>query len=229
MLSVEQVRKDIPLLDQIVYLESASVSPPPRPVIDAMTEYYTNSPFNYGVGVFQPSIQVVQKVDSARKKIATFLHAEPDEIVFTKNTTEAINLLASGLDWKKDDEVIITSVEHQSNYIPWLRLGQEYGVKVRVVKTDSAGILDVAAVEENFTDKTRLVSVTHVSNVFGTIQRVSEVCKLAREHNALSLVDAAQSVGRLKFDVKEIGCDFTSVCGRKSLGGPQGTGALWTT
>ncbi|MGD0175373.1 MAG: cysteine desulfurase [Candidatus Bathyarchaeia archaeon] len=227
LLSVQQVRRDIPLLDELVYFDSASVSPPVRPVVDTMSEYYTRFPFNYGVGVFKDSIQVTKKLEDARNRVAKFIDARPTEVVFTKNTTEAINIVARGLDWKKNDEVIITSIEHQSNYIPWLQLARDRGVRVKVAKADTSGIIDVGEIERSIKKETKLVSIAHVSNVLGTIENVSEICKIAREHDVICMVDAAQSVGRLEFSVREIQCDFAAICGRKSIGGPQGTGVLF--
>jgi cysteine desulfurase/selenocysteine lyase len=192
-----------------------------------MWEYYLRCPFNYGVGVFEKAVELTERVNQTRDVVANFLGASSNEIVFTKNTTEALNLVAHGLDWRKDDEVIITSIEHQSNYIPWLTLELERGVEVKVVKANDSGLVDPMSVQKAMTDKTRLISLTHVSNVFGTIQNVSQVCNLAQEAGVLCLVDAAQSVGRIDFNVADIGCDFATICGRKALGGPQGTGALF--
>lgn len=226
--SVEDVRSDMPCLKGLVYLDSASVVPAPLPVLRAMEEYLTRFPFNYGVGVWRRSVEAASRVDEARRIVARAFGAVSEkEIAFTKNTTEAINLVAQGLPWKPGDEIILTTLEHQSNAIPWMRAAQEHGGRVRFVPADADGMVDPGDVRKAMTSATRLVACTHVSNVFGTIQPVREITQVAHEHGALAFVDAAQSAGRIPVRVDEIGCDFAAFCGRKALMGPQGTGFLW--
>jgi cysteine desulfurase/selenocysteine lyase len=226
--SVEEVRRDMPYLKDLVYLDSASVVPAPRPVITAMEEYLTTHPFNYGVGVWRRSVEAAEGVNEARRIAARAIGATSDaEVAFTKNTTEAINLVAQGLQWKAGDEIVLTELEHQSNAIPWMRAAQEHGGRVRFVPADADGMVDLDDVRRAMTSATRLVACTHVSNVFGTIQPVDEITRIAHEHGALAFVDAAQSAGRIPVRVDEIGCDFVAFCGRKALMGPQGTGFLW--
>ncbi len=226
--SAEQVRTDMPFLKDLVYLDSASVVPAPLPVIKAMEEYLYCHPFNYGVGVFRRAAEAAARVNEARQIAARVFGAASDaEIVFTKNTTEAINLVAQGLDWRAGDEIVLTTLEHQSNAIPWMRVAQEHGGTVRFVSADADGLVDPDDVRKAMTPATRLVACTHVSNVFGTIQPVRDITRIAHEHGALVLVDAAQSAGRMPVRVDEIGCDFAAFCGRKALMGPQGTGFLW--
>jgi cysteine desulfurase / selenocysteine lyase len=193
-----------------------------------MEEYLSDCPFNYGVGVWRRSAEAASRVDEARGAVARAIGAVSDkEIAFTKNTTEAINLVAQGLRWRPGDEIVLTALEHQSNIIPWMRAAQEHGGRVRFVSADADGLVDPADVRTAMTRATRLVACTHVSNVFGTIQPVREITRLAHEHGALAFVDAAQSAGRIPVRVDEIGCDFAAFCGRKALMGPQGTGFLW--
>lgn len=226
--SVEEVRGDMPYLKGLVYLDSASVVPAPRPVIMAMEEYLYTHPFNYGVGVWKRSVEAAERVNEARRIAARAIGATSDaEVAFTKNTTEAINLVAQGLGWKKGDEIVLTDLEHQSNVIPWMRAAQEHGGRVRFVPADADGMVDPDAVRKAITSGTRLVTCTHVSNIFGTIQPVREITRIAHERGALAFVDAAQSAGRIPVRVDEIGCDFIAFCGRKALMGPQGTGFLW--
>ena len=226
--SVEDVRKDMPCLKNLVYLDSASVVPAPLPVIKAMEEYLYAHPFNYGVGVWRRSAEAAARVDEARRIAARAAGAAAEsEIAFTKNTTEAINLVAQGLDWKAGDEIVLTALEHQSNAIPWMRAAQEHGGKARFVPADPDGLVDPDDVRKAITPATRLVACTHVSNVFGTIQPVAEITRIAHEHGALAFVDAAQSAGRIPVRAPDIGCDFIAFCGRKALMGPQGTGFLW--
>lgn len=226
--SVDEVRGDMPCLKDLVYLDSASVVPAPLPVIKAMQAYLYNHPFNYGVGVWRRSVEAAERVNEARRIAAQAVGAAADaEIAFTKNTTEAINLVAQGLDWKPGDEIVLTELEHQSNTIPWMRAAQEHGGKVRFVPADPDGWVNPDDVRRAMSPATRLVVCTHVSNVFGTIQPVTEITRIAREHGALAFIDAAQSAGRIPVRVNEIGCDFVAFCGRKALMGPQGTGFLW--
>ncbi len=226
--SVEEVRRDMPYLKDLVYLDSASVVPAPLPVIKAMEEYLYSHPFNYGVGVWKRSVEAAERVNEARRIAARAIGATSEaEVAFTKNTTEAINLVAQGLDWKPGDEIVLTDLEHQSNAIPWMRAAQEHGGRVRFVPADADGMVDPADVRRAMTPAIRLVACTHVSNVFGTIQPVREITQIAHEHRALAFVDAAQSAGRIPVRADEIGCDFVAFCGRKALMGPQGTGFLW--
>ncbi len=226
--SVEEVRRDMPYLKDLVYLDSASVVPAPQPVVAAMEEYLTTHPFNYGVGVWRRSVEAAERVNEARRITARAVGAASDaEIAFTKNTTEAINLVARGFGWKAGDEIVLTALEHQSNAIPWMRAAQESGGRVRIVPADADGLVDPGDVRRAMTPATRLVACTHVSNVFGTIQPVEEITRVAHEGGALAFVDAAQSAGRIPVRVDEIGCDFAAFCGRKALMGPQGTGFLW--
>lgn len=226
--SVEDVRSDMPCLKDLVYLDSASVVPAPLPVLEAMQEYLSRFPFNYGVGVWKRTVEASARVDEARRIAARAFGATSEkEIAFTKNTTEAINLVAQGLRWKEGDEIVLTTLEHQSNAIPWMRAAQEHGGRVRFVPADGDGMVDPGDVRKAMTSTTRLVACTHVSNVFGTIQPVTEIAQIAHAQGALAFVDAAQSAGRIPVRVDEIGCDFAAFCGRKALMGPQGTGVLW--
>lgn len=223
----KEIRKDFRFIEDIVYLDSASVVPSPISVIDAMNEYFLKMPLNYGVGEFTLSKKVAEKVNDTREKLLNFINASPNwQVVFTKNTTEAINLVASGLHWEKEDEIIITNIEHQSNIMPWMRLKKENGVILKIVSANKNGIVDPELISDCITSRTKMVSITHVSNIYGTIQRVEEIGKIAKKNGIYFMVDAAQSAGRIPIDVQKIGCDFITICGRKGLMGPQGTGAL---
>ena len=219
---------DFPFLKTCHYLDSASVCPPPRQTVEAMTAFYYKHPLNYGVGVFRLSEEIRSKVDRARKTIAEFIGASPREIVFTKNTTEAINTVVQGLSWRQGDSVVLTTLEHQSNLIPWLRAAKRHNLEVLYLIPRADGRLypeDLARLMHNH--PVRLVAMTHVSNVLGTIQDIARLAQVARDHGSLTLVDAAQSGGRVPVDLSAIGCDFAAFCGRKSLMGPQGTGFLY--
>lgn len=225
-LKPNDVRAEIPILRQLIYLDSASVCPPPRPVVEAMDAYYLEYPFNYRVGIFGASSRATDVVDRCRDDIARFIRASPDEIVFTKNTTEAINTVAQGMGWNQGDEVIITRIEHQSNIIPWIRIADRHGIVLRYAEANSEGFVDPKRIEALITKKTKLISVCEVSNIYGSIQSVDEIGEIADKHAISFLVDAAQSAGRIHTDVSGSNSTFTAFCGRKSLMGPQGIGFL---
>jgi cysteine desulfurase/selenocysteine lyase len=227
-INFKTIRKDFPSLSSVVYFDSASVCPCPKPTIQEMVKFYQRYPYNYGVGVFKDSVETKERVDAARSALAKFIGAgSAKEIVFTKNTTEAINLVAFGQSWKKGDEVITTNIEHQSNLLPWFRLSETQGISVKIAECDSKGMINPSSIEELITERTKLITTTHVSNLFGTIQDVKEFGKIAKKHGLLFFVDAAQSGGRVPINVQDIGCQFLCLCGRKGLLAPQGTGALY--
>lgn len=224
----EIVQRDFPFLKTCHYLDSASVSPCPRQSVEAMTSFYYQHPLNYGVGDFQKSRDVAREVDAARATVAAFIGASPDEIAFTKNTTEAINTVSRGLVWKKGESIVLTTLEHQSNVIPWLREAKQHGLRILFLEPHRDGRISPDDLKKVMRGKSvRMVAMTHVSNVLGTIQNVSDLVKVAKERAALTLVDAAQSAGRISVDVSAVGCDFATFCGRKALMGPQGTGFLY--
>ena len=223
-----ELREQIPFLADVAYLDNASVVPAPKCVLDAMSRYAAECPLNYGVGEFPAARRAAALVDEARAKMASFVNAEaPEEIIFTKNTTEAINTVASSGLWREGDEIIITSLEHQSNMMPWIRLADENGVKLSVAQAEPDGTVKPESVKALVTPRTRLINVTYVSNIYGTITPVDEIGEIAREAGALYMIDAAQAGGRLVMDVRKSCCDFMAICGRKSMMGPQGTGALY--
>lgn len=178
-----------------------------------------------GRGVHRLSQFASQKYNDAHIKVAGFIGAQEEEVIFTKNTTEAINMVAYGLTWEKGDEVVTTALEHHSNFLPWLRL-KERGVILKIVKPNRDGIFDILNFENAIGAKTRLVAVTHVSNVLGTISPIKEISAICKEKGALLLVDDAQSTPHFRIDVGELGCDFFAFSGHKMLG-PTGTGVLW--
>ncbi len=224
----ELIIRDFAFLRRCHYLDSASVCPAPRQTIEVMSAFYNEHPLNYGVGEFALSRKTKEKVDMARETVATFVGARADEIIFTKNTTEAINTVARGLSWEEGDGVVLTTLEHQSNIIPWLRAAREQNLDVYYLEHDADGLVSPKDLERLLDNhRIRIVAVTHVSNVLGTIQDVSALVKVARKKGVLTLVDAAQSAGRVPIDVGAIGCDFAAFCGRKALMGPQGTGFLY--
>lgn len=226
--SVEEVRAEIPFLRTgIIYLDNAATTPTPEPVIEAMLAYYREFSANVGRGLHRAARRATEEFEAAREKIARVIGAKPNEIIFTKNTTEAINIVARGLNLESGDKVVTSVFEHHSNLLPWQRLEKECGIRLEVVGSSKECLLDPAEFEAVLDQKTRLITTHQVSNAIGSIQPVEEIGKLARDHEVLFLVDAAQSVGHMPVDVRRIGCDFLAAPGHKGLLGPQGTGFLY--
>jgi cysteine desulfurase/selenocysteine lyase len=228
MKTVEEVRAEIPFLRTgIIYLDNAATTPTPQPVLDAMLEYFREYSANVGRGLHRAARRATEAFEAARSKLARVINAEPEEIVYTKNATEAINIVAQGLGLRKGDKVIATVLEHHSNLIPWQRLERTRGVKLEVVGATWDCMIEPSELDAAIDDSTRLIAMTQVSNAVGSLQPVEEVGKLAREHDVLFLVDASQAVGHMPVDVKAMGCDFLAAPGHKGLLGPQGTGFLY--
>jgi len=231
ILNVNEIRKDFPILKTgIVYLDSTASSLTPEPVLQRMLEYYHEYRANVERGVHRLSVKASEEYEGARKKVADFINAKStSEIIMTRNTTEGINLVANGLNWKKDDKIVTAVLEHHSDFIVWLRVRDRHGVKVAVVKPRkplTKGILDLADFERLIDDRTKMVAVGHVSNVLGVIQSIKEIAKIAHEHGAYVLVDGAQSVPHMKVDVQKLGCDFLAFSGHKMCA-PTGSGTLY--
>lgn len=225
-MEITDVRADIPFLDEVIYLDAASTTPTPQPVVDAMCEYYYHFNSNTGRGAYRTAVKATSEMEKAREKIAKLINCDAQEIIFTKNTTEAINLVANGLKFDKGQSVVVPNIEHHSNLVPWLNL-QHNGVITKIVKSGSRSIVDASDMEIAIDKTTKLITITHVTNSIGTIQPVEEIGKIARENDILYMVDAAQSVGHMALDVKKINADFIAFPGHKGLLGPVGTGFLY--
>jgi len=231
VLNVGEIRKDFPILKTgIVYLDSTASSLTPEPVLERMLEYYHEYRANVERGVHRLSVRASEEYEGARKKVADFINAKStSEIIMTRNTTEGTNLVANGLSWKKGERIVTSVLEHHSDFIVWLRVRDRCGVNVNVVtprKPVTKGILDPADFEKLIDDKTKLVAVTHVSNVLGVIQPIEEIAKIAHEHGAYVLVDGAQSVPHMRVDMQKLGCDFLAFSGHKMCA-PTGSGVLY--
>ena len=226
-LDVATLRRDFPILARtvhgkpLVYLDSAATSQKPRQVIQALVDYYEQTNANIHRGVHALAEEATDQYEGVRRKVARFIGASgPDEIVFTRNTTEAINLVA--YTWARDnvtagDEVVVTTMEHHSNLVPWQWVAQQQGAVLKYVEFGPDGTLDMEDVRRTITPRTKLVSMVHMSNSLGTINPVREVAKLAHAQGALMLVDGAQSVPHLATDVADIGCDFLAFSAHKML------------
>jgi cysteine desulfurase/selenocysteine lyase len=228
LFNVDVVRDDFPILDKgIIYLDSAASSLTPEQVVLKEMEFYREYRANVERGVHRLSQMASEEYELAHEEVARFIGAPGREnLVMVRNTTEAINLVANSLDWKKGDKIVTTVIEHHSNFITWLRVARRFGCEVKVVRSDREGVFDLADFEEKIEDGTRLVAVTHVSNVLGCILPIKEISSLAHEHGALILVDGAQGVPHIRTDVKDSGLDFLAFSGHKMLG-PTGSGGLY--
>jgi cysteine desulfurase / selenocysteine lyase len=225
MYDIPAVRRDFPLLAEVVYLDNAATSLSPEPVIQSYVEFERNYRANVGRGVHRLTQIASQRYWHAHEKVAGFIGANEGITVFTKNTTESINTVARGFPWKSGDRVLTTILEHHSNLLPWYQLGR-IGVAVDVMGIRDDYSFDLSAFEAAMTGATRLVAITHASNVLGVITPVAEIARICHDHGALLLVDMAQTVPHMPVDVAELGCDFAAFSGHKMLG-PTGTGVLW--
>ena len=236
MYDIYQIRKDFPILSRevygkpLVYLDNSATTQKPRIVVDAIANEYYSENANVHRGEHFLSQQATELHESARAKIAKFLNASsPSEIVFTRGATEGLNLVASSFSeafLKEGDEVIISAMEHHSNIVPWQLLEMRKGIKIKVIPITEDGELRVDEYEKLFDERTKLVSVTHVSNVLGTVNPVKELATIAHSHNVPILIDGAQSVPHIKVDVRDMDCDFYAFSGHK-IYGPTGIGALY--
>jgi len=231
VLKVNEIREDFPILKTgIIYLDSTASSLTPEPVLQRMLEFYREYRANVERGVHRLAVRASEEYERARSKVADFINAKSDsEIVMTRNTTEAINLVASGLKWGKGDKIVTSVLEHHSNFIVWLRVRDKHGAKLEVVMPREPvvkGLLHPADFEKVVDDKTRMVALTHVSNVLGVITPVKEIAEIAHEHGALVLIDGAQSVPHMRVDVQKLGCDFLAFSGHKMCA-PTGSGVLY--
>ena len=235
-LDVAKIRRDFPVFDRpsrgkrLAYLDTGASAQKPRAVIDAIAEFSGHSYANIHRGVYELSALATQRYEAARERVARFLGAaEAREIVFVRNTTEAINLVAASWGRKNvgpGDEVLITEMEHHANIVPWQMLCEERGAKLRVAPITGTGELDLSAFSRALSERTKLVAFTHVSNVLGTLNPVRLLTQLAHGQGAVVLVDGAQAAPRIPVNVRELGCDFYAFSGHKAYG-PSGASALY--
>jgi len=236
-LNVTEIRKDFPILDRataggarVVYLDSTATSQKPVQVIEAMNEYYRRSNANIHRGVHTLAEEATAMYEGARERIAKFIHAaSPREILYTRNTTESINLVAyswARANLKAGDLVILTEMEHHSNLVPWHMLQAERGIELEFIPVTDEGLLDLDEYKALLDRRPKLVSFTHMSNVLGTINPAQEIIRLAHEAGAIALVDGAQSVPHLAVDVQALDADFYAFSAHKMCG-PTGIGALY--
>ena len=237
-LDVTAIRRDFPILRQqvhgtrLVYLDNASTTQKPQTVIDRVARFYLEENANVHRGVHWLSERATDAYEAARATVARFLNARtPQEIVFVRGTTEAVNLVAATYGRShvgRDDEVVISAMEHHSNIVPWQILCEQAGARLKIIPTTDTGELDLDAYASLLSDCTRIVSVVHVSNVLGTVNPVGEVVRLAHRRGIPVFVDGAQAAAHMPIDVQAIGCDFYACSGHKMFG-PTGIGVLYGT
>lgn len=233
---VNTIRKDFPILSTtvydkpLVYLDNAATTQKPLCVLDAMRHEYLNANANVHRGVHYLSQQATELHEAARETVRSFINAgKTEEVIFTRGTTESINLVASSFCdafMKEGDEIIVSMMEHHSNIVPWQLQAARRGIAVKVIPINDKGELDMEAYAGLFTERTKIVSVAHVSNVLGTVNPVKDIIRIAHEHNVPVLIDGAQSTPHFKVDVQDMDCDFFAFSGHK-IYGPTGIGVLY--
>jgi cysteine desulfurase / selenocysteine lyase len=225
-MNIEAIRAATPLTATTVYMDTAAASLPPDVVLDEARRYLLDTGH---VGIYLPSFrkETYARVEAVRARLAAFLGSGAHEIAFTKNATEAISLVARGIDWRPGDEILVADTEMLSNLLPWRRLEQTHGVVVRMIAADAAGMLVPESFADAITPRTRLVTFSHVPNSTGAVQPAASICRVAHERGVMSLVNASQSVGMLPVSVAQLDCDFLAGCGRKALRATEGSGFLY--
>ncbi|WP_434968570.1 SufS family cysteine desulfurase [Rosettibacter firmus] len=235
--NVEEVRKDFPILKRLVngkplvYLDNAATTQKPQSVIDALTHYYTYDNANIHRGLYFLSELATEQYENARLKVKEFINAiSASEIIFVRGTTEAINLVASSLCrtkyFREGDEIIISNMEHHSNIVPWQLIRDRKNINLKVIPINDNGEIQLDEFEKLITEKTKLVSIVHISNTLGTINPVKEIIKIAHSYKIPVLIDGAQAMSHLKIDVQELDADFYAFSGHKVFG-PTGIGVLY--
>ncbi|MEK7567190.1 MAG: aminotransferase class V-fold PLP-dependent enzyme, partial [Patescibacteria group bacterium] len=232
MYNLKKIIKDFPIFRRkingrpLVYFDNAATTQKPKIILEKLKKQYANSHSNVHRGAYKIAEESTEYFENARKKVADFIGARsPKEIIFTRNATESINLVAYSLakTFKRGDRILTTLSEHHSNFVPWMRVAKERGLKFDVVNLTSEHSFDFADFRKKLTKKTKLVAVSYISNVSGYIYQVRRICREARKTGAFVLVDGAQSAGHMPVNVKKIGCDFFALSGHKMLG-PSGIG-----
>ena len=226
-----KVKSDFPIFNNsdLIYLDNASTSQKPQAVLDTINSVYTKSNANVHRALYSLGTEATEKYEDSRKKIANFIGAHSEkEIIFTSGATESLNLRSYSLssDLCPEDEILISEMEHHSNIIPWQRLAKRTGAKIQYIPITIGGELDLSEVNNLFNSNTKIVSITHVSNVLGTINPIKKISSMAHQYGAVLIIDGAQGAAHKKINVKDLGCDFYAFSGHKMLG-PTGSGVLW--
>ena len=230
MFSPSKIKKDFPIFSDsdLVYLDNAATTQKPQSVLDAVDSLYKEANANVHRALYSLGSEATERFETSRKKVANFIGAHSKEIIFTSGTTESIKLLAHSLGniLKPGDEILISEMEHHSNIVPWQMAAKRTGAILKYLSITETGELDLTNSEKYFTSKTKIVSLTHLSNVLGTINPINNLAKLAHDVGAIMIVDGAQGVPHMNVNIQELGCDFYAFSGHKMLG-PTGIGVLW--
>jgi len=228
--TVKEIKNNFPILrNNLIYLDNASTTQKPKEVIEKIKEYYENYNANIHRGIYTISVKATEEYENAKKAIAKFINSEQEEIIFTRGTTESLNILSYTLQEiipKEKNEILLTEIEHHSNLVPWQEYAKRNNMKLKFIELKPDFTLDLEDAKQKITEKTAILSLNHISNTLGTINPIKEIIKIAKGKNVITIVDAAQSIGHKKIDVKEIGCDFLAFSGHKMLG-PTGIGVLY--
>ena len=225
-------KKDFPILNekQITYLDSGATTQKPEQVINAIDEYYKTTNANVHRGAYSLSVEATAKYEEAREKVARFINSpSAEQVIFSKNATESLNLIAYSYgmeNLKKDDEIVLSIMEHHSNLVPWQKVAKTTGAKLNYMYINDEFEISDEEIESKITDKTKIVGTTHVSNVLGTINNVKKIIKQAHKKGAIVIVDSSQSIPHMKIDVQDLDCDFLVFSGHKMLA-PLGIGVLY--
>ena len=231
----EKIREEFPILDQkingedLIYLDNAASTQKPKAVINAIKDYYENDHSNVHRGVHTLSVRATEAYENARGKVTEFLNSPNNhQIIFTKGTTDSINLIASSITSliNKNDEILITAMEHHSNIVPWQELCKRTGAILKVIPINKDGEILINDFKDMISAKTRLISVVHLSNTLGTINPIEDIIKIAKLHDVITVIDGAQAAGHLPIDVQKLDCDFYLFSGHKIFG-PTGIGVLY--
>jgi cysteine desulfurase/selenocysteine lyase len=235
-LDAHEIRRQFPFFQphpemrSLIYLDNAATTQKPYAVLDALMNFYAHHNANVHRGAYGVGAKASELFEAARERVARFLNArESAEIIFTRGTTESINLVAAswgGSQLREGDEIIVSEMEHHANILPWMQIARAKGARIVVWRITDEGRLDLDELRRLITERTRMVAVTHISNVLGTINPVADICRIAHEAGALCLVDAAQSAAHLPLDVQALDCDFLAFSGHKAYG-PTGIGVLY--
>ena len=233
--TLERIRDEFPILDQkingedLIYLDNAASTQKPKSVINAIKDYYENDHSNVHRGVHTLSVRATEAYENARAKVAEFLNLpNKHQIIFTKGTTDSVNLIASSVTnlIQEDDEILITSMEHHSNIVPWQELCKRTGAVLKVIPINENGELMIEEYKNMVSEKTKLISVVHLSNTLGTINPIEDIIEFAKSNDVITVIDGAQAAGHLPIDVQKLDCDFYLFSGHKIFG-PTGIGVLY--
>ena len=235
-MEIENIKKEFPIFKQkingkpLVYLDSANSSQKPKSVIDRISSFYETEFSNVGRSVHSLAVKATNRFENTRDRVQKYLNAKHrEEIIFTKGATEAINLVASSFGKKfinSGDEILITELEHHSNYVPWHFIRQEKGAKIKFAEVNLNGEVEIDEIKKNISNKTKIIAITHISNVTGAITPIKKIVDIAQERNIPVLIDGTQGAPHLPLNMQDLGCDFYAISCHKMYG-PNGLGILY--